>query len=64
MQQQSGNNGMLFSLKDIRSNPEFNVSGVVATGGADRRPAPGGYLHVTVPVLTRPEERRPDVQRR
>lgn len=43
---------MLFSMQDFRNNPEFDISGVVTTGGADGGPSPGRDLHVTVPVLT------------
>lgn len=52
-QQQSDHNHTLFSMQDIRNNSEFNISGAVTPGGADRRPSPGRDLRVAVPVLTR-----------
>lgn len=40
-----------FSLQDIRNNPEPDITGVVLTGGADRRHSPGCCLRVPVLVL-------------
>lgn len=57
MQQLSDDNHMLLSVQDIRPNSKLNIGGVDATGGADRRPSPGRDLHVTVPVLTDPDQR-------
>lgn len=57
MKQHSDNHNTFFSMQDIRNNSKLNISGVVTTGGADRRRSPGRDLHVTVPVLTQPDER-------
>lgn len=51
------NNRVLLSTKGVKDNPALDISGFVATGGADRRPSPGYDIHLAVPVLTHPDER-------